>query len=130
MITEQEIRVIKKMLARTREKTDPLAAKVGANHPDQKSAIAAQNVLRDCMTVIMNECAPFTDALPIDVAVRMASYAISVLPIEQQETALNSVLILLPEAHARRMRQGIHIDTDWVTDGVHHKNVPGKGDVN
>lgn len=132
MITNQEIRVIQKMMKRTREKTDRIAEhKFGSEvTEEQKAAIAAQNVLRDCMTVIFNECTPYSEAFPIDLAVRLASYAISNLPVEKQDVAAHLVGKNLPVVHATRLKQGIFLQSTWETDGVQHKNVPGKEDIN
>lgn len=131
-ITKQEIAVLKKMFAKTRAKTDPLVvAKNNPNAPPYaKEMIGAQNVLRDCISVVFNECMPINEAFCAEMAIRLASYAISVVPAERQEAVAHVVAASLPGAHVDRMKQGVGIHSTWVTDGVEHTNVPEKGREN
>lgn len=130
-LTNEQIRVIQKMFRKTREKTDDLArAKFRREVPeDELKAIAAQNVLRDVLSVILNECSPHGEQLPLSLAARMASYCISHLPIEMQEASLKAVGEILPSIHMNRLAAGIHLDSTWSTNGVEHKNMPAKGDI-
>jgi hypothetical protein len=131
-ITNQEIAVIKKMVAKTRAVTDPQvdARSVHGAHPQVKELMAAQNVLRDCITVVFNECMPIDRSFVLEMAMRLASYAVSVAPVEDQMILARGVTQLFEDFHLKRMQQGIGIPADWITDGVEHKNMPTKGNTN
>ncbi len=131
-ITNQEIAVLKKMVKKTRQKTDPLviAKNHPGAHPKAQELIAAQNVLRDCISVVLNECMPIDDSFCAELAVRLASYAISVIPLQRQDQACRAVSEALHDAHFSRIRAGVSIPATWITDGVEHANVPEKKDVN
>lgn len=131
-ITNQEISVIRKMLARTREKTDPLV--VASNnpeaHPKAKELIAAQNVLRDCITVVVNDCMPIDELFCAELALRLASYAVSIVAVERQEAVAKVVANSFEKMHHDRMKKGIGVQSEWMTDGVRHPNMPTKGSTN
>lgn len=128
MITNQEIAVLKKMFRKMREKTDPMvvAKNEPAAPPKAMEIIAAQNVLRDCISVIFNECMPIDRTFIAEMALRLASYAVSVAPIEDQEGISAIVGASFQKMHHARMKAGIYIESKWVTDGVEHSNVPTK----
>jgi hypothetical protein len=133
-ITNQDRANIRRIFAKIREDTDRLtAAKVSSSgvksHPDIDKIIAAQNTLRKCMEVVFEECMPYDEIFCGEMAVRLATYAISAVPIERHGLVLNAVIEGLPAALARRVRDGIAIRTEWETDGVRHANIPRKGDV-
>lgn len=131
-ITNQEIAVLRKMFAKTKAKTDPLvlAQRNPGAPPYAKNMIAAQNVLKDCITTIVNECMPIEDDFCGELAVRLASYAISIVPVERQQELSEIVAKSLPAAHLARMKAGVGISAQWVTDGVEHPNMPEKGRTN
>lgn len=92
--------------------------------PEVRNVQVTQNVMRLCLEAVFQRLHPFTVATPVELAVRLASYAISALPIEEQELALDNVVGTLPEAHAQRIRQGIALETTWVVDGEERANRP------
>lgn len=93
--------------------------------PDIRFVQAAQNTLRTCLEATLQTATPYGDRTCIELAIRLASYAISALPLERQDEALQAVTRSLPEAHSSRLAKGIIIQTEWETHGVRHPNVPG-----
>jgi hypothetical protein len=132
-ITKQEIAMIRDMFARTRERTDTL---VDAHNnpkapPFAKKMVAAQNVLKDCITAVVNECVPIDEQFCGELAIRLASYAISIAPVERQEEIARLVAASLPAAHVDRMKRGVVIHSTWMEkDGVERRNMPEKGETN
>ena len=133
-VTNQDRANIRRIFAKIREDTDRLTAeKISATgtktHPDIDKIIAAQNTLRRCIEVVFEECLPYDDVFCGEMAIRLAAYAISAVPIERHQLLLEAVVEGLPAALARRVREGAVIRTEWQTDGVNHPNIPRKGDV-
>jgi hypothetical protein len=133
-ITNQDRAHIRRIFGKIRAETDRLTAEkirtTGTKtHPDIDKIIAAQNTLRRCIEVVFDECLPYDDVFCGELAIRLAAYAISAVPIERHGTVLQAVVEALPAALARRVREGVVIKTQWVTDGVRHPNIPRKGDV-
>ncbi|MBY5849630.1 hypothetical protein HFN51_03530 [Rhizobium leguminosarum] len=133
-ITNQDRAHIRRIFGKIRAETDRLTAEkirsTGTRtHPDIDKIIAAQNTLRRCIEVVFDECLPYDDVFCGELAIRLAAYAISAVPIERHGIVLQAVVEALPAALARRVREGVVIKTQWVTDGVRHPNVPRKGDV-
>lgn len=85
---------------------------------------AAQNALRTCIEATLKQAGPYTDLTCIELAIRLASYAVSALPVERQHAALDMVIATLPAAHKARLEKGVVIKTEWMTDGVAHANIP------
>ena len=131
-ITNQEIAIIKKMFAKTRAITDPQVAarNVPGAHPLVRELMAAQNVLRDCITAVVNECMPIDESFCVELACRLASYTVSIIPVEKQMIAAKVVAENFERMHLERMRKGIGIPADWIVDGVEQKNMPTKGKTN
>lgn len=122
------IRAVKADLARTQAELAPVLA----NHPNPAFQVpeaqfiqAAQNTLRTCMEATLQAAGDYSDRTCIELAIRLASYAISALPLECQDEALDAVVRSLPAAHSLRLANGIIIQTVWETHGVRHPNVPG-----
>lgn len=121
------VAAVKADLAHNRQKIEPLLAarkEPQFQNPEVRFVQSAQNTLRTCMEATLQEAMPYSDMLCIELAIRLASYAVSALPLERQHEALDRVLRSLPAAHASRLSKGIVIKTDWVTDGVAHSNMP------
>lgn len=81
-----------------------------------KKAILAQNVLRTCMEAVIKDLIPFHSTFLMDLALRLASYAVSAAPLDQQDNMITQVILNLPTAHAARIRQGVMILTEWKPD--------------
>lgn len=133
-VTNQDRANIRRLFLKIRQDTDRLVAEKVARtgtktHVDIDKIIAAQNALRTCMEVVFNECLPYDDVFCGEMAVRLAAYAISAVPIERHQVLLEAVVEGLPAALARRVREGSVIRTQWQTDGVLHPNIPHKGDI-
>lgn len=95
------------------------------DHPDYKilsredrGRITAQNALRVCLEAAFEQMLPFGEVTPIDMAIRLASYCLSVLPVDRQVYGLTDVLKTLPDAHQHRMEAGVRIRSTWDMSAV------------
>lgn len=134
MITNQERRAIAKMMRRTQIAIGDDAAKLTDGYPLElreaiPQAIIAQNVMRDLMTAVFMETAPFGQIFCEEMALRLASYAISAAPIEDQSLMVDRVTKRLPGVHTERLRQGFVIETQWREGTSTRQNIPARGDV-
>lgn len=134
MITNQDLAAIRRIFDKVKVDIEPLIkAKVKANgglaNPQMPNIMVAQNTLRACMEVVLNECLPYDDFFCGELSVRLAAYAISVVPIERQAALLAAVQDALPATLANKLREGAVIKSTWLTDGVEHPNIPDKGSV-
>lgn len=77
--------------------------------------IVAQNTLRTCMEAALIRMLPYDQTALAELAIRLASYAISAAPIDDQAGLVGAVCTTLPSAHARRVAQGVMICTTWET---------------
>lgn len=126
--TRDLIKAVKADLRATKEALAPSLAAHPApemQNPEVRFVQAAQNTLRTCMEATLQEAGPYTDVTCIELAVRLASYAISAIPLERQDEALGAVIASLPAAHSSRLAKGVIIQTEWETHGLRHPNVPG-----
>lgn len=114
-IADSEIEMLKAFLARTEEGVRRQAERQGIPEmpPLLLRILALDNAVRDVLTVFLNELAPFPPQAPVEVAMRVASYVLSSLPIEMQEAGLSDLLANLPATHSRRVAQGMTILTEW-----------------
>lgn len=94
-------------------------------NPEVRNVQAAQNTLRTCIEAVLKDSAPYSDLTCGELAIRLASYCISAVPLERQDELLSHVIAVLPAAHSKRLAQGIIIQSEWETNGVRHENVPG-----
>lgn len=94
--------------------------------PDYRNIQAAQNALRTCIEALLVKMIPYGETVPIELAIRLASYALSALPIEAQEPAVVAFAEIFPTAHSRRISQGIRLSTTWQTDGRERANFPNR----
>lgn len=95
--------------------------------PEVRNVQAAQNALRTCLEAIYERMLPYGFTTPIELAIRLASYALSVLPAEHQNEALETFIRSFPTAHRRRIREGTRLEAGWITEGRERSNFP-KGD--
>jgi hypothetical protein len=100
--------------------------------PEIQFVQAAQNTLRTCLEATFEAAigacgGGHSERLHVELAIRLASYAISALPLESQDQALMTVIRTLPAAHSDRLAKGIVIQTEWDTHGVRHPNLPKGG---
>ena len=85
---------------------------------EERNLIVAQNMLRTCLEATLEQMLPYSALTPVDLAIRLASYCLSALPIESQEESLAAFLKILPEAHWPRIQGGIRLATTWDTPGL------------
>ena len=128
MITPEEISVIQGMTARYKADINALIER----KPGPQASVemlAAQNAIRDCMKAVLNECVPIDVQFCGELAIRLASYAISVAPIEDQDNLVALVVMHLRDTHRDRLRAGVVIKSDWEILSGMRRNIPDKGDV-
>lgn len=134
MITNQDRSAIRRLFLKIKEETDPLVAdkaqRTGTpSHPEMPNIIAAQNTLRTCMEVVFNECLPYGEFFLAEMAIRLGTYSISAAPHERHDILVDAVCKNMARALQTRVAEGSVIKTRWITDGVDHANLAGKGDV-
>lgn len=94
-----------------------LADRLAGMPAGQRDIQIAQNVLRTCLEAVLVKVLPYDHTTLAELAIRMASYAVSAAPIDDQETLMAVVVQTLPEAHRRRVAQGVMISTTWQIGG-------------
>lgn len=72
-----------------------------------------QNVIRECMTVAMNEAMPQQHLFFGELAIRLACYAITCLPADDQEVMALAVSKGIMEKLGHMQSEGIVIDAEW-----------------
>lgn len=96
---------------------DQLGPNVSA---EERNLIVAQNTLRTCIEAVLERLLPYSEATPLDLGVRLASYCLSALPVESQEGAVEALAQVLRAAHPQRLASGIRLSTTW--------DMPGQGE--
>jgi hypothetical protein len=103
--------------------------KLPAETADHIAAVLiAQNTIRPCLEATLKELTPFGVLLLGELAIRLASYAISAAPADIQGDLLQAVMNGLPDAHALRMSKGIALRSVWDVEDAgpaiakHHLN--------
>lgn len=106
------------------------AERLNHHRPETLNIMAAQNTLRACMEVVLNECLPYDQRFLGEIGVRLAAYAVTAAPIQDHEALIVAIADALPGAVAEKVRQGAVIKSVWAQDGVERPNIPtatGKG---
>lgn len=134
MITNQDRAAVRRIFAKCKDETGQLIRKRAAEagvvlHPQMPNIIAAQNAMRVCLEVILNECIPYDGFYCAEMATRLATYVISAAPIEQHADLLEATIGAMPAALANKIREGAVIRSTWLTNGVEHPNIPEKGEI-
>ncbi|MBB4859676.1 hypothetical protein HNO88_003005 [Novosphingobium chloroacetimidivorans] len=97
--------------------------------PEMRAVNVAQNVLRDAVTVVMNEMIPYTHTTVLELAFRLASYALSAAPLEDQDEIVAAFVSNFADVHLQRTSQGQVITSEWrMHDGREMPNFPKEGD--
>lgn len=134
-ITAQDRNNISRIIRKVREDIAPAVDRAmrGSSLPPDDgrtlSMMTAQNTLRVCMEVVLNESLPYDQLFCAELAVRLAAYAITVAPIEDHDALVRAVQGALPGAVETKRREGAIIRTSWMTDGAERPNVPDPGQV-
>lgn len=92
--------------------------------PEIANLQVAQNVLRLCLEATLERLLPYTEITPLELAIRLSSYAISAAPAEAQDNLVAAFVAMLPEAHSKRLAAGIRLETGWITEGRERSNFP------
>ena len=125
--TKALIRAVSASLDANRQAIEPMLAQRPEpefRDPEIRFVQAAQNTLRTCLEATLEAAIPYSRLTCVELAVRLASYAISALPLEEQAQAIQAVVGTLPTAHRQRIARGVSIQAEWQTDGVRHPNMP------
>lgn len=105
-----------------RELAGPLSAIPDA---ETRNINVAQNVMRDALTAILNEMAPYTHETVVEMSRRLASYALSTAPIEDQDAVVAEHLSGFADFHMLRTAKGMIINSAWrMDDGRDQPNFP------
>lgn len=96
----------------------------GFEEAEVRAIQTAQNVLRLCLEATLDKLLPYSEVTCSELAIRLASYAISAAPAEDQPRLVAGVVVSFPEAHARRLEQGVRLTTTWDTQGRERGNFP------
>lgn len=132
MITNQDKKIIAKLFRKTKVETDRIIKKPGSVVPDthtMRNVMAMQNAMRTCMEIMLNETIPYDEELLVEMGIRLAAYAVSAAPIEIQERMAQRISVALPPSVALRQKSRIGIQSEWITDGVVHPNMPTKNNT-
>lgn len=78
-----------------------------------RKLVTYDNVIRTAIEVCIDKSIPFEKATPVEFAMRAASYAISALPVEDQDQAVAFLVQNFAEAHQTRTAKGFVITTEW-----------------
>ena len=124
------VKAVKALFARNKAELEPrlhAAVQQDASYaiPEVRNVQVAQNTLRTCLEAVLDECAPHTQLTCGELAIRLASYALSAAPLEDQDQLMAWVIDRLPAAHLNRLAKGVIIKTGWRINGIEHENVPG-----
>ena len=85
----------------------------------------AQNTLRTCMEATLTQMVPYTHETSVELAIRLASYALSIVPQEDQDLVMAQFMKSFVFAHETRVAKGIVISTEWqMEDGRSQPNYP------
>lgn len=98
----------------------PQLAGLGVSEADHERMLkvnAAQNTLRTCLEATLNKMVPYDIMLLPELALRLASYALSVAPMERQEELVALLVANFADHHQLRVAQGKVISASWSTPG-------------
>lgn len=98
------------------------------DNPEVRNIQVAQNTLRTCMEATLQKMMPYTHLTAIELAIRLASYALSTVPLEDQDAVKAQFMESFIDAHDMRMARNVRIDTQWrMEDGRDVPNFPDDG---
>lgn len=84
---------------------------------DRQRTVVADNMLKFCIEQALNHMLPISPEFCAEIAVRIASYALSAAPTHMHGGLVAMCVEVLPEVHASRMERGICIKSEWETVG-------------
>lgn len=92
---------------------------------EMRNVNVAQNVLRDVLSALLNEMAPYSHETVIEMSRRLASYALSTAPLEDQDAVVAEHLTGFADFHLMRTAIGAVINSTWrMEDGRDLPNFP------
>lgn len=80
---------------------------------EMRNILIAQDVLQPCLQVVMEQLLPFAHMTAMELAIRLASYALSTAPMEDQAKLVSLFMEAFPNAHDMRLALGIVIPLNW-----------------
>jgi hypothetical protein len=123
-ITTQDRANIRAILRKYRDDMTPAVQAAAVRHNLSPLAAiealkinVAQNTMRTCAEVVLEQCLPCSQSVFLELAVRMACYFVSALPLEEQEQAMLLVQKGLLPKLADMQAAGHVIHTDWTGPG-------------
>lgn len=128
-ITEADRRAIQKIYRKIGRSLAPKLAQLPIDDSMAKVLIA-QNALRCCMEVVLNEMLPYSEHDLAELGTRLAAYAVTAAPIENHEALTRGIIGGLPVAVEEKVRTGAVIRADWRVDGHVRSNIPTGAEVN
>lgn len=84
-----------------------------ADERDDVNIQVAQNVVRVVLESLLTEMMPTSYSLIVDLAMRSASYAFSVVRLEDQELLVAALINNFAEFHQLRTAHGVVIAAEW-----------------
>ena len=118
-------RMVESVQTEFRRVSTALAPQLAPLGKDLGNLNVAQNVMRDCLTAVLEEMAPYGHQSAIDIARRLASYALSTVPMEDQDEVVSAFLAGFADFHMMRTAQGAVIRSEWMMpDGDSVPNFP------
>jgi hypothetical protein len=124
------VRATKKMFAHVRKEMEPnllIRPEPQWQQESYRNLQYAQNVIRTCMEASLQEMLPYTHEVSVELAIRLASYSLSIVPMEDQDYVMALFMKNFSYAHERRMDQGLRIETQWADDnGAVQPNFPNE----
>ncbi len=95
-----------------RTKTDIDKKGVATGEPHLK-LMAAQNTMRVALETVYEEMMPISNAMVIQMAMALASYALSLSPLEEQEILVARMMEHFADYHQLRTARGTVIKANW-----------------
>lgn len=112
-----QIQIVEAIQAEIDASAPIILERTATQHEFIKQALIAQNVLRLALEATLEKLVPFDDLLLGELAIRLASYVISVAPEPRHAALIKALKEGISPAHRRRMAEGVRIKGWWMIEG-------------
>lgn len=134
MITNQDRSAVRRIFAKVADELRPTveakARELGTSLDERMvKVMVAQNTLRICLEVALDECIPYDVAFLGELGVRLAAYSLSAAPVEDHASLVAQVAAALPATLEAKVLAGAVIRAEWDRGGTVGLNIPRKGDL-
>ena len=85
---------------------------------EMRNLIVAERVLRPCLEAVLDDLLPYSHLTAMELAIRLASLALSTGPLADQGKLVDLFLQGFPNAHDVRLAIGQVVATEWQTDAA------------